>query len=112
MVMSGLSVHPKVKVKGKKAGICDGVPLTALVGSVFPLYLDLMIQYVMFGQNPLFSSKENIRKPYFGKNLTFQCAGVTFKRRSRSPKSKQLFSQFQLELQSMVNNRIYPLFNL
>ena len=35
-----------------------------------------MIQYVMFGQNLLVSSKENIRKPYFGKNLTFQYAGI------------------------------------
>ena len=33
----------------------------------------------------LFGSRDNMRKPYF----TFQSAGVTFKIRSRSLKSKQ-----------------------
>ena len=29
-VLGHISCNPKVKVKGTKAGICDGVPLTAV----------------------------------------------------------------------------------
>ena len=39
----------------------------------------LKIQYIKVGQNPLFSSRDNMRKPYFSQNLTFQGAGVTLK---------------------------------
>ena len=36
--------------------------------------------------------QENMWKPYFGQNLTFPSAGATFKIKSRSPKSNQLYT--------------------
>ena len=38
----------------------------------------------------MFGSRDNVQKPYFGRNLTFQSSGVTLKIRSTSPKSSQL----------------------
>ena len=56
------------------------------------LYCATRKQYIEIGQNPLFGSRDNMRKPYFGKNLTFQSTGVTLKIRSRSPKSNKLLT--------------------
>ena len=36
-------------------------------------------QYIKFRQNPLFGSRDNMLKSYFGRNLTCQSAGVTLK---------------------------------
>ena len=44
------------------------------------------------GLESIFGSRENVRKAYFGRNLTFQSTGVTMKIRPRSPTSNQLLT--------------------
>ena len=44
-----------------------------------PNLTNTMIQYIKFGQNPFFDSKDNLRKPNFGQKLTFQSATLTLK---------------------------------
>ena len=50
---------------------------------------------IEIGQNLLFASRGNVRKPYIGRNLIFQSTSVTLKIRSRSLKSYQLFPPSQ-----------------
>ena len=53
-----------------------------------------MLQYIKFGQNPSFGSRDTVQTAFFGQNSTFS-AGVTLKMRSRSPKSNHVFSPSQ-----------------
>ena len=92
-----VKIHPPVqKIVCKKADFYSLYRIVTLkIRSRSPTYNQLLYcatrkQYVELGQNPLFSSRDNMGKPYFGQNLKFQSTGVTLKIRSRSPKSKQL----------------------
>ena len=50
-----------------------------------------MLQDMKFGQNPSFGSRDRVQTSFFGQNLIIQSAGVTLKKRSKSPKSKYFF---------------------
>ena len=58
-----------------------------------------MMQYIKFGQNPSFGSRDRMQTSFFGSKFESQCAGVTLKMRSRSPKSNHFFPMSQWCLQ-------------
>ena len=50
-----------------------------------------MLQYIKFGQNPSFGSRDRVQTSCVWSKFDFQSAGVTLKMRSRSPKSNHFF---------------------
>ena len=51
--------------------------VTLKIRSRSPKFNELFID---IGQNPLFGLRDNVWKPYFVRNLTFQSTGVTLKK--------------------------------
>ena len=50
-----------------------------------------IIQYIKFGQNQSFGSRDRMQTSVFWSNVDIQSAGITSKMRSRSPKSNYFF---------------------
>ena len=50
-----------------------------------------MLQYIKFGQNPSFDSRDRVQTSFLGSKFDIQSVGVTLKIRSRSPKSNHFF---------------------
>ena len=61
-----------------------------------------MIQYIKFGQNPSFGSRDRVQISFFWSKSDIQNAGVTLKMRSRSPKSNQFFPMSHLKSWSYI----------
>ena len=55
-----------------------------------------MIQYIKFGQNTSFGSRERVQISFLGSKFDIQRAGVTLEMRSRSPKSNPFFPMSKL----------------
>ena len=50
------------------------------------------MQYIKFGQNPSFGSRDRVHTSFFESKFDIQSAGVTLKMRSRSPKPNTVFA--------------------
>ena len=63
-----------------------------------------MLQYIKFGQNPSFGSRDRVQTSYyFLSNFDIQSAGVTLKMKSRSPKPNNSFPS-----PSAVSMQVWP----
>ena len=71
---------------------------TRLIFTVFIVWWPLiipMIQYIKFGRNPSFDSRDSWQTSLFLSKFDIQSTGVTLKMRSRSPKSNHFFPMSQ-----------------